>query len=141
MKEQSPIFIIFEHDQNMSADDAIAESGKYKIIHSFSWSGVVSASLLSSAYQQAMPDNDGSFEMNSFEELKNVGLSLIQELKAPEAFLISVQDYNIGIESTHELRNYRDMFRRYGHVVSNPDILKQTGGLLGRFFERGPGKK
>jgi hypothetical protein len=61
-------------------------------------------------------------------------MSVTQALKAPEVFILSVQDYNVGVEATRDVRAFRELYRRYGLNLANPDIINRGPGLFGKFF-------
>ena len=47
--------------------------------------------------------------------------------------LLSVQDYNIGIDGAKDLKSYKELFTKYGEALINQQAVKKKG-LFGKFF-------
>ncbi len=111
--------------------------GVYEVVHFFSAAGPVPWTTLEEAGERALGRPVGSPPaVPTLEELKALALGVCQAVGAPEVFLISVPDYNIGVEAARDVRAYREIFRRYGVVISNSEVIGRTPGLMGRFFRK-----
>lgn len=71
----------------------------------------------------------------SFENLKKFAYYVCKELRAPEVYLLSTKDFNLGIESIDKIHELRDLFIRFGTEVINQESPKR-GGLLDKIFSR-----
>ena len=60
---------------------------------------------------------------------------ILKENESLEAFLLSTQDYNIGIDSSNETESFKEIFRRYGTSVENPDTGIKKRSLFGKIFK------
>jgi hypothetical protein len=56
-----------------------------------------------------------------------------QELSERDVRLISVQDYNIGIDSAKDLVSLRGIFNKYGELIQNESAKKK--GIMAKFFK------
>jgi hypothetical protein len=70
----------------------------------------------------------------SLDDLKVFITHVAQLLKSPEAFLLSAQDWNVGIESTPDFAAYQELFRRYGTALKLSDAEAKNPKGIKRFF-------
>lgn len=68
----------------------------------------------------------------SLDDLKTFALRVGQELSQNEVRLISVQDYNIGIDGAKDLKSFQSVFERYGEVVQHENAKKKS--ILSKIF-------
>lgn len=135
MKELSALNLIYHHDPLAGGE---GKHGAYEVVHFFSDRGVVPTDDMIVAFQQVTKFNlTGLPVFKTVEELKEFALTVCMTLGAPEVFVLSVQDYNIGVEAARDMRIYRELFRRYGISIPNPEVIQRPGGLLGRLFQGG----
>ncbi len=121
---------------------ASVEEGKdlpsnYQVLYFFAGSGPVQTDVMEEVSQtlfQRPLTTPPSF--HSLEELKEFALAVCQSLQSPEVSMLSVQDYNVGVEAAGDVRTFRELFRRYGLNIPNPEIISRTPGLLGRIFKK-----
>ncbi len=134
MKEGLAINLIyhFGHD----ADSEFPElSGRYRILYFFTESGPVPPELQESVALKLFNRSVGfPATFSSLDDLKEFAMGVCIALKSPEVFVLSVQDYNVGVEAARDVRAFRELFRRYGLNLSNPDIISRGPGLFGKFF-------
>ncbi len=105
----------------------------YKVVYLFSEQGFLEASLLREM-SKTIPD--ANHELVSFlnlDDLKAFALRVCQEVGSPEVRLVSVQDYNVGIDGARDLRGFQGIFGRYGDVVVNDELARKKG-FLGKLF-------
>lgn len=109
--------------------------GHYRVLYFFTEAGPVPLDLLAEVHQRLLKlpiEREAAF--SSLDDLKDFAMGVCQALRAPEVFLLSVQDYNVGVEATRELRSFRELYRRYGLNLANPDVISRGPGLFGKFF-------
>lgn len=127
-----PLNLVFRHVA--AANEA---GGLYEVVHFYSSAGPVPWGVLDEAGQKACGRALGTPpSVETLEELKAFALAVCQAVGAPEVFLVSVPDYNIGVESARDLRAFREIFRRYGVAIPNAEVIGRPQGLMGRFFRK-----
>jgi hypothetical protein len=113
------------------------ESGPFfKVLYLFSEAGFIQnktqTDIVKTLFQGQL---EGQLYFKSLEDLGRFALHVCQELKAPEVFVVSAEDYNSAVEATRDIRNFRDIYRRFGHSILNPDFKKEKSSLFGKFFK------
>lgn len=134
MKEGLALNLIYKfgHDVNSEFPDL---AGRYSVIYFFSEAGPVAHDIQEEVAQKIFGKSIGQPPMfSSLDDLKDFAMSVTQALRAPEVFILSVQDYNVGVEATRDVRAFRELYRRYGLNLANPDIINRGPGLFGKFF-------
>lgn len=105
----------------------------YRMLYFFDDQSFVDSAVILELLK-AFPDSD--FQDKTFltlDDLKAFSLRVAEEIGAPQVRLISVQDYNIGIDGAKDLKSYREIFSKYGETVMNEQVSKKKG-LFGKFF-------
>jgi len=128
----SPLVIIYHFQVSQNIQDEFRPAS-YKILHVFS-----SQSFLEDSYidekMTSFPDiNPIDQSFLNLDDLKAFGLSLAEDLELEEARLISIQDYNIGIDGAKNSRDFNQIFGKFGEVIQNLQ-LKKKKSLFGRLF-------
>lgn len=120
----------FSSSRNLDGD---WKPASYKVIYFFSEQSFLEESLLQEM-AKAIADSDHQLlTFLNLDDLKAFALRVAQELQRPSVRMLSVQDYNIGIDGASELSGYREIFSKYGEVVINQEARKKKG-LLGKLF-------
>lgn len=108
----------------------------YKIVHFFSEVGPVSKKTMDDIYNRHTQNFDEmNYYFNSLDELGDFAIKVCVELSAPEIFILSAQDYNIGLDSCNDVRSFREIFRRYGTCITNPESGSKKKNLFNKFFD------
>lgn len=105
----------------------------YRIVYFFNDEGFVDPKLILEVLK-AFPDSD--FQDRTFlnlDDLKAFALRVAEEMQVSQVRLISVQDYNIGVDGAKDLKTYREFFGKYGEALMNQQSVKKKG-LFGKFF-------
>ena len=138
MKEGLAINLIyhFGHEGTVPADAEFPElSGRYRVLYFFSEAGPVSPEAQEEAAQRLFNRSVGvPATFSSLDDLKDFAMGVCQLVKAPEVFVLSVQDYNVGVEAARDVRTFREIYRRYGLNLANPDVISRGPGLFSKFF-------
>jgi hypothetical protein len=139
MKEGLALNLIYKFGHDVSSEFPDL-AGRYSVIYFFSEAGPVAQDIQEEVSQKIFGKTIGQSAMfSSLDDLKKFAMSVTQALKAPEVFILSVQDYNVGVEATRDVRAFRELYRRYGVNLTNPDVINRGPGLFGKFFQ--PSKK
>lgn len=107
----------------------------YKVLHLFSDIGPVSQNSLDQIFQNFPQENyfDGQC-FKSLDELGGFAVDVCKDLSAPEIFILSTQDYNIGLDSCGDVRNFKELFRRYATCIQNPEGGQRKKNIFDKFF-------
>lgn len=120
----------FQSSQNQDEDFTPAS---YRIVYFFNAEGFIDSKIILELLK-AFPDSN--YQQKSFlnlDDLKAFALRLAEEVEATQVRLISVQDYNIGVDGAKDLKTYRELFGKYGEALINEQVTKKKG-LFGKFF-------
>lgn len=121
------------HFQSSQNQDEDFKPASYRMVYFFNEEGFVDQSVILELLK-AFPDSN--FQDKTFlnlDDLKAFAHRVAQELGAPEVRLISVQDYNIGIDGAKDLKSYREVFSKFGEAIVNEQAAKKKG-LFGKLF-------
>jgi len=117
-------------------DDEGSTNSYYRIIRFFSEAGEVSEKALDKAYENfKFSNNTIDFVFKNLEDLGQYAVDICKATSTPEVFILSVQDYNIGLDSCNDSRTFKDIFRRYGTALENPDKLYKKNHLFKNLFK------
>ncbi len=121
------------HFQTSQNQDGDFRPASYGVVYFFSEEGFLEKSLLKEM-SKTIPeaDHEGLTFLN-LDDLKSFALRVSQELSVREVRLISVQDYNIGLDGAKDLNTFRLLFEKYGELVINEDISKKKS-FFGKLF-------
>lgn len=136
MKEGHALKLIYKFAQAANPE-AYEPDSRYEVLYFFGESGPIDLNLMSEVSQHLFNRPvSPPVTFKSLEELKEFALAVCQKVNGPEVFVLSIQDYNIGVEAARDVRTFRELFRRYGLDIANPEVINRGPGLLGRFFKK-----
>lgn len=121
------------HFQSSQNQDEEFTPASYKMAYFFNEEGFVDGKLILELLK-AFPDSN--YQDKTFlnlDDLKAFAHRVAEELGSPEVRLISVQDYNIGIDGAKDIKSFRELFSKYGEAIVNEQAVKKKG-LFGKFF-------
>lgn len=124
---------IIYHFQASHNQEEEFSPASYRMLYIFDEETFIDSSIILELLK-AFPDSN--FQDKTFlnlDDLKAFALRVAQEVGASEVRLISVQDYNIGIDGAKDLKSYREIFSKYGESVISEHASKKKG-FLGKFF-------
>jgi hypothetical protein len=124
--------LIYHFQASQNQDDHFTPAS-YGVLYFFSQEGFVEVELLQEM-AKSVPEAD--FERLTFlnlDDLKAFALRVCQELSQREVRLISVQDYNIGLDGARDLKSFQSIFGKYGELVVNESVKKK--GFLSKLFD------
>jgi hypothetical protein len=119
----------FQTSQNQNGD---FQPASYLVIYFFSELGFLETELLKEL-SKSVPDADHeNLTFLNLDDLKAFALRVSQEVGEREVKLLSVQDYNIGLDGSKDLTQFQSIFTKYGEAVINESAKKK--GLFGKLF-------
>lgn len=77
---------------------------------------------------------ESKFEFDTKESLTAFAQTLVNESGCEGVYLLAVNDFNIGMESIHNLLEFKSIFSSYGTLIEPESSFKKSKSLLGRFF-------
>jgi hypothetical protein len=121
------------HFQSSQNQDEEFRPASYKMVYFFNEEGFVENKVILELLK-AFPDSN--FQDKTFlnlDDLKAFAHRVAQELGSRQVRLISVQDYNIGIDGARDIKSFRELFGKYGEAIVNEQAVKKKG-LFGKLF-------
>lgn len=110
------------------------ENSHVEILRFFSEAGPLHQKTLDSVYQKYRFHSGNALLFKTLEDMGQFALEVCQESASPEVFILSNVDYNIGLDTCNDVRNFREIFRRYGNVIENPDQSRKKNTIFNKFF-------
>jgi hypothetical protein len=120
------------HFQTSQNQDLEFRPASYGVVYFFSESGFLEKSLLIEMSKTVPEADHERLTFLSLDDLKTFALRVGQELSQNEVRLISVQDYNIGIDGAKDLKSFQSVFEKFGEVVQHENAKKKN--LLSKLF-------
>ncbi len=120
------------HFRSSQNQDGEFHPARYRVVYFFSPNGFLDDKELREL-SKSVPDADHQeLTFLSLDDLKSFGLRVAQEYQHPNVRLISVQDYNIGLDGARDLNSLKRIFEQFGELVENETVRKK--GFLSKFF-------
>jgi len=120
------------HFQASQNQDLEFRPASYGVVYFFSDSGFLDKNLLIEMSKTVPEADHERLTFLSLDDLKAFALRVGQELSQNEVLLISVQDYNIGLDGAKDLKSFQSIFEKYGELVQHENAKKK--GLLSKLF-------
>lgn len=121
------------HFQSSHNGEGIFRPASYKVIYFFSPEGFLENQLLKELSKTVPDANHELLTFLNLDDLKSFALRVCQELNAPEVRLISVQDYNIGVDGARDLTSFQSVFQKFGELIENEEAPRKKG-FFGKLF-------
>lgn len=137
MKKEGHALKLIYKQSGLIDPEATELTGRYEVLYFFGEGGPISLETMNEVAQEIFQrPATPPVTFKSLDELKDFALAVCQKLHGPEVFVLSVQDYNIGVEAARDVKAFRELFRRYGSSIHNPEIINKGPGLIGRLFKK-----
>lgn len=120
----------FLASQNQNEDFIPA---KYGVVYFFSDEGFLPRDLLVEMAKSIADANYNELSFLSLDDLKGFAMRVTEEVEAGQVRLLSVQDFNIGVDGSKGIKSFQNIFQKFGDVILNPNVKKKTG-IFGKFF-------
>lgn len=120
------------HFQTSQNQDGDFRPASYGVVYFFSEQGFLEKDLLKEMSKSVPEADHENLTFLNLDDLKSFALRVCQEISEREVRLMSVQDYNIGLDGAKDLKSFQTVFSKYGEVVVNEAVRKK--GLFGKLF-------
>jgi hypothetical protein len=104
----------------------------YKVVYFFSEQGLIENSTLKELCKSVPEANYNDLTFINLEDLKVFALRVSQETESSEVRLMSVLDYNIGLDGAKDREGFLSMISKFGEILTNGQPRRK--GFLGRLF-------
>jgi hypothetical protein len=105
-----------------------------QVLYLFNETGFLDFSETLNVYKKYFRNKD-DLVFRNLDELGDFVKKLIEEFGAPKAYILSVEDYNAGLERVREKLEYRELFMKVGTELENPDYKNHiASGIFGKIF-------
>lgn len=132
MRINGQLNLIYRHMSESTLEGVIS---RYQALYFFSDFGAVPLNILDHVYESfAKKDINNDYYFESLEDIGRFATMVCQEVAAPHVFVLSVPDYNLGLEATSDLETFRQIFKKYGSVIENPDFKGKKNNLFSKLF-------
>lgn len=121
------------HFQSSQNQDEAFRPASYRMIYFFGGQGFLQIDQLKELSRSVPHADHDKLTFISLDDLKTFALRVCQEHKEDEVRLISVQDYNIGLDGAKDLPTFKSIFEKFGEVVVNEEAPRKKG-FLGKLF-------
>jgi hypothetical protein len=121
------------HFQSSQLQTEEFKPASYKMVYFFNDEGFIDPKILIELLKAYPDSNYQDRTFLNLDDLKAFALRVAEELQSPQVRVISVQDYNIGVDGAKDLKSFKDFFSKYGEALINEQAVKKKG-LFGKFF-------
>lgn len=105
----------------------------YCVVYFFSEEGFLPREMLSEMAKSIPEANYNELTFLNLDDLKNFALRVTEETEADQVRLLSVQDFNIGVDGSKGIKSFQNIFQKFGDVLANP-LAKKKKGIFGKIF-------
>jgi hypothetical protein len=119
----------FQASQNQGSD---FKPASYGVVYFFSEQGFLEKNFLKEMSKTVPEADHEHLNFLNLDDLKAFALRVCQETSEKEVRLMSVQDYNIGLDGAKDLKSFQAIFSKYGEIIENDSIKKKS--LFGKIF-------
>lgn len=130
MRNKDEVFLLFKFS-HFGPNEELSGSGKYQVIFFFDYNGEVDFKEVKKANVSYEQDFE-NLEFITKDDLIEFGQNFISANNYQALYLLSASDYNIGIESCHDLHAFREIFKRYGNKLEAETSSQKS--IFGKLF-------
>lgn len=120
----------FQSSQNQ---DESWTPARYRVVHFFGDEGFIAREKLRDVAAGDPHAEASELTFLSLDDLKSFALRVAEGEGSESVRLLSVQDYNIGLDGARDARELREIFVKFGETVGSPTPVKKKG-LFGKLF-------
>ncbi len=121
------------HFRTSENQDGDFRPASYRVVYFFSEEGFLEKELLQEMAKSVPGSDFHELTFLNLDDLKAFALRVCLEVSMPEVRLLSVQDYNIGLDGAKDLTSFKGIFQKYGEKIINEAAQKKKG-LFGKLF-------
>lgn len=122
------------HFQSFQNEEGEFSPARYKVIYCFAGAGFLETQTLQKLALEIPEADPTELTFVTLDDLKRFALLVAEEFEEDEVRLISVQDFNIGIDGAKDISSFRQIFLGFGEVIRAQGTSKKRKGILSRFF-------
>ncbi len=124
------LIYFFQSSQNQNESWTPA---RYKVVHFFGDEGFIPEMTLRE-FAKSDPHADSTdLTFLSLDDLKSFANRVAEDLGSESVRLLSVQDYNIGLDGARDNQELKEIFVKYGETVQTAAPSKKRS-LFGKLF-------
>ncbi len=124
------LIYFFQSSQNQNESWTPA---RYKVVHFFGDEGFVPDEKLRELAKSDPNADFSDLTFLSLDDLKAFAVRVSDDIGGESVRLLSVQDYNIGLDGARDIRELREIFVKFGETVAGSSPVKKKG-LFGKLF-------
>lgn len=124
------LIYFFQSSQNQNESWTPA---RYKVVHFFGEEGFIPQEKLSELAKSDPNADFNDLTFLSLDDLKSFASRVSEELGGESVRLLSVQDYNIGLDGARDISELKEIFVKFGETVEGSAPVKKKG-LFGKLF-------
>jgi hypothetical protein len=124
------LIYFFQSSQNQNESWTPA---RYKVVHFFGDEGFIPEERLRELAKSDPNADFADLTFLSLDDLKSFAVRVSEETGGESVRLLSVQDYNIGLDGARDLGELREIFVKFGETVEGSAPAKKKG-LFGKLF-------
>lgn len=124
------LIYFFQSSQNQNESWTPA---RYKVVHFFGDEGFVPEDKLRELAKSDPNADFNDLTFLSLDDLKSFAEKVSSDLKGESVRLLSVQDYNIGLDGARDQKELKEIFVKFGETVEASSPVKKKG-LFGKLF-------
>lgn len=100
----------------------------------FSENGRPGEAVVEQAYEPWRRGEEDGLRFGTLEELGEFALRVCELEGHERVYVLSNTDYNIGIETAQNARDFVEIFARHGRVVENPENERKKTSIFNKLF-------
>lgn len=130
-KRKHNLYLLYQFKEPQG-DSGQLMSTPYHIVLLFSEMGELEAAEL----KKVLPDQTDwdKLAFRTKQELLEFSKNCMNQLDFHSVYLLASQDYNIGIESCHDVSAFREIFHRYGEHIADEEKDSKEKNIFGKLF-------
>ena len=131
MNELKSLYIIYNFLPVRMGNET---NSRYKIVRFFGDGGVLGQEDQKKIFGHVVDATEVWPHFPDLELLSEYGVKLCEAVDASKVYLLSAQDYGLGIESIHDSRGLMEVFEKYASQIDLQSDQRKRKSLLGKFF-------
>ena len=125
--KKEDVYILFKFSQSQN-ENLGQVHGRYKVIMFFNENGPIK----NSDYKKFLENQAEHLVFSTKEQLTEFAYRFIDESSYRNVHLLSANDYNIGLESCHDVTSFNQILQTYGFSIENQN--KSSNKFFGKLF-------
>lgn len=129
MNEHNSIYLVYNF-KPLKSDNAT-----YNIVYLLNAHGEVDSDLVSGTLNKfGMSSSIDRISFQTKEDMETFSKSLVDDMGMKQIYMLSVTDLNIGIESSHDIHGFKEVFHKYASVIEGTTTSAKAKTFMDRIF-------